>query len=245
MNELEIFKNKEFGEIRTLCVNSEPWFVGKDLVEKLGYDLKTNRYTLYVNKFVDEEDRILINKKTGLQNTIEFNYKELGQRGGWIINESGMYSLILSSPLPSAKQFKRWVTSEVLPSIRKKQYYIHSDISEENIRKLEQEIIKQREKIKLLNGEIRQHKFFEKQITGAWITVNWDADTYRVGNIVMEMDFVKSFVSKYLNKYGMPKIDRESIQRIRIHSFKLEISKLCLQSILGAYATANINSVLK
>lgn len=240
MNELEIFKSKEFGEIRTLCINNEPWFVGKDLTKILGY-INGNRD---ITNHVDEEDRIMLDK-TQYQNGIEFNYKELGQRGGWIINESGMYSLILSSELESAKKFKRWVTSEVLPSIRENQYYIHNDISEENIKKLEREVIKQREKIKLLNGEIRQHKFFEKQITGAWITVNWDADTYRVGNIVMEMDFVKSFVSKYLNKYGMPKIDRESIQRIRIMDYKLQVSKLCLQSILGAYATANINSVLK
>ena len=114
------FSNNEFGEIRTLNINNEPWFVGKDVVETLGYDLTTNRYGFYVNKFVECEDRLECNS----QSSFGIDYKELGQRGGLLINESGLYDLIFNSKLPSAKKFKRWVTSEVLPSIRKTGGYI-------------------------------------------------------------------------------------------------------------------------
>lgn len=68
---------------------------------------------------MDEEDRIMLNAETQYQNGTEFDYKILGQRGGWIINESGLYALIFGSKLESAKRFKHWVTSEVLPAIRK------------------------------------------------------------------------------------------------------------------------------
>lgn len=109
MNNIEVFKNNEFGEIRVLQINNEPWFVGKDVVEMLGY-ANQNRDIL---RHIDEEDRIMVDG-TQYQNGIVFDYKQIGQRGGWIINESGLYSLIIGSKLPSAKKFKRWVTSEVL-----------------------------------------------------------------------------------------------------------------------------------
>ena len=104
MNELQVFNNDEFGSIRTVTIENEPWFVGKDVAEVLGY---TNPSKALADH-VDTEDKL--NNETLLS---------LGQRGGWLINESGLYSLILSSKLPSAKKFKRWVTSEVLPAIRK------------------------------------------------------------------------------------------------------------------------------
>ena len=104
MDNLQIFKNEKFGEIRTLLINDEPWFVGKDVTEILWYSNPSKA----LSDHVDEEDKL--NNKS---------LSSLGQRGGWIINESGLYSLILSSKLPTAKKFKKWVTSEVLPSIRK------------------------------------------------------------------------------------------------------------------------------
>ena len=128
MQELEIFKNEEFGQVRTVLIENEPWFIGKDVAEILGYD-NQNRDVI---RHVDEEDRIMINK-TQYQNGIELDYKILGQRGGWIINESGLYSLILSSKLPNAKKFKRWVTSEVLPSIRKHEVYMTDNMLEKTI----------------------------------------------------------------------------------------------------------------
>lgn len=105
MNELQVFKNAEFGSIRTLLINGEPYFVGKDVAEILGYE----RPTKAVSDHVDPEDidAVPIQDSIGrVQNTP-------------IINESGLYSLILSSKMPNARKFKRWVTAEVLPAIRK------------------------------------------------------------------------------------------------------------------------------
>lgn len=104
MTDLRIFENEEFGKVRTTTIDSEPWFVGKDVAAALGY--KNSRDALA--KHVDEEDKDVAKRDTlgGTQEMI-------------IINESGLYSLILSSKLPNAKRFKRWVTSEVLPAIRK------------------------------------------------------------------------------------------------------------------------------
>lgn len=112
MNELQIFKNPEFGEIRTIEVKNEPWFVGKDVAEILGYAKPENA----ISAHVDEED-----KTTTLIQGNGSNYKSKTT----IINESGLYSLVLSSKLPTAKKFKRWVTSEVLPTIRKTGGYIN------------------------------------------------------------------------------------------------------------------------
>lgn len=108
MEQLQIFKNVEFGEIRTLTINGEPWLVGKDVAVALGY---TNPQKA-IRDHVDVEDKTL-NELFTVNGT-----------QGILINESGFYSLVLSSKLPSAKKFKRWVTSEVLPSIRKNGGYI-------------------------------------------------------------------------------------------------------------------------
>ena len=103
------FSNNEFGEIRVLEINNEPWFVGKDVAELLGYSEPRS----VVAKKVDAEDKG-VSKMATPSGTQEMT----------IINESGLYSLILSSKLPSAKKFKRWVTSEVLPAIRRTGGYI-------------------------------------------------------------------------------------------------------------------------
>ena len=104
MNEVQLF-NFENHDVRSLLINSEPWFVGRDVAEVLGYAKPSNAIT----KHVDEEDR----KGAPIQGTPG------GTQNMTIINESGLYSLVLSSKLPSAKKFKRWVTSEVLPALRK------------------------------------------------------------------------------------------------------------------------------
>lgn len=104
MNNLQIFDSPDFGQIRTIQQNGEPWFVGKDVADILGYQNGSRD----VNRHVDEDDRQ--NYQNG---TFESN------RGLTIINESGLYSLILSSKMPKAKEFKHWVTSEVIPAIRK------------------------------------------------------------------------------------------------------------------------------
>lgn len=118
MNELQVFKNQEFGSVRTLVINSEPWFVGKDVAEALGY--KNTKDALA--KHVDSEDKeILRSQNATLEN--------IPNRGVTVVNESGLYSLVLSSELPSAKKFKRWVTSEVLPALRKTGQYQVKELS--------------------------------------------------------------------------------------------------------------------
>lgn len=102
----EVFRNPKFGVIRTKIIDGDLWFIGKDVASALGYE----RPAKAIPDRVDEEGRKMIDKETQSQIGIE-----IGQRGGWLINESGLYSLILSSKLPTAKKFKRWVTSEVLP----------------------------------------------------------------------------------------------------------------------------------
>lgn len=104
LNQLEIFKNREFGEIRTVTMDGAPWFVGKDVADILGYQNGSRD----INRHVDEEDRHKIMLFDGNQDKETI-----------IINESGLYSLILSSKLATAKRFKHWVTSEVLPQIRR------------------------------------------------------------------------------------------------------------------------------
>jgi anti-repressor protein len=104
MNQMQVFKNPEFGEIRTVTIDGEPWFVGKDVADILEYQNGSRD----INRHVDEEDKTKIMLFDGNQNKETI-----------VINESGLYSLILSSKMPKAKQFKRWVTSDVLPSIRK------------------------------------------------------------------------------------------------------------------------------
>lgn len=104
MNDIKIFENSEFGSVRTVMVDNEPWLVGKDVAVALGYQNPSKALADHV----DDDDKL--NNES---------LSSLGQRGGWLINESGLYSLVLSSKLDSAKRFKHWVTSEVLPSIRK------------------------------------------------------------------------------------------------------------------------------
>lgn len=105
MNELQVFNNSEFGELRTVTIDGEPWFVGKDVATALGYNNSRDA----IAKHVDAEDLNTVAIRDGIK----------GNPNMTIINESGLYSLILSSKLPTAKRFKRWVTAEVLPSLRK------------------------------------------------------------------------------------------------------------------------------
>lgn len=104
MNEIKIFENVEFGQIRTVEIDGEPWLVGKDVAEALGYSNTRDA----LGKHVDGEDKADVAIHDGRQN-----------RNQTVVNESGLYALIFGSKLPTAKKFKHWVTSEVLPSIRK------------------------------------------------------------------------------------------------------------------------------
>lgn len=128
MNELMIFENPNFGSIRSVEIDGEPWLVGKDVAQALGYSNTKDAILAHV----DEEDRRILQRSeiATIENHIpksalpmNFVRADVPNRGLTIINESGLYSLVLSSKLPGAKQFRRWVTSEVLPAIRKKGGY--------------------------------------------------------------------------------------------------------------------------
>lgn len=109
MQELQIFKNEEFGEVRTVTIDNEPWFVGKDVAAALGYSNTRDA----ISKHVHEDDKGVAKCDT-----------PSGKQEMTVINESGLYTLIFGSKLESAKRFKHWVTSEILPSIRKHGGYI-------------------------------------------------------------------------------------------------------------------------
>lgn len=110
MNELKIFNNPDFGEVRTLSIDGEPWFVGKDVAAILGYAKPLNALATHI----DEDESL----KQGLIDSMG------REQNAIFINESGLYSLVLSSKLPTAKAFKRWITHDVIPSIRKNGGYI-------------------------------------------------------------------------------------------------------------------------
>lgn len=149
MTDLQIFNSPEFGTIRTIDKGGEPWFVGKDVAAALGYEKPTDA----VRKHVDVEDRGISKMETpsGAQETT-------------IINESGLYSLVLSSKLPTAKKFKRWVTSEVIPSIRKHGGYLTPDKLEEVLLKpdtliqLAQNLKAEQEKRRALEVKMEEQK---------------------------------------------------------------------------------------
>lgn len=114
MNQLQIFENPEFGAVRTVELNGEPWLVGKDVAQALGYE----RATKAIQDHVDTEDKGVV----PIQDSIGRMQKTP------VINESGLYSLVLSSKLPTARKFRHWVTSEVLPSIRRHGLYAADEL---------------------------------------------------------------------------------------------------------------------
>ena len=161
MNDLQIFKNTEFGEIRTMTIDNEPWFVGKDVASILGYVDTSDA----LKKHVDTEDKLTRRFADSGQN-----------REMYVINESGLYSLILSSKLPKAKEFKRWVTSEVLPAIRKHGAYMTEQTLEQALTspdfliKLATELKTERAKraeLEAENADMKPHAILGKAITTA------------------------------------------------------------------------------
>ena len=146
MNQLQIFKSEEFGQIRTITRDNYVWFVGKDVASALGYsDTKSA-----LIDHVDIEDKQIF--KSGDLPPLNFN---IPNRGMSFINESGLYSLVFSSKLPTAKEFKRWVTKEVLPSIRKTGSYSMEQQPVDNAKKLRSEAM-------LLNARTRQAKMWKE-----------------------------------------------------------------------------------
>lgn len=143
MNELQIFNSEEFGNIRTVTIDNEPWFVGKDVADVLGYQNGSRD----INRHVSEEDR---------QNYQNGTFDS--PRGMTIINESGLYALIFGSKLESAKRFKRWVTSEVLPAIRKTGSYQKPMTVEEQLQIVAKGTLEVKEEIKRVDNDLQNFK---------------------------------------------------------------------------------------
>jgi prophage antirepressor-like protein len=143
MNELQIFNSEEFGDIRTVTIENEPWFVGKDVATALGYSNPQKA----VRDHISEEDRGVneMDTPSGRQNLA-------------IINESGLYALIFGSKLESAKRFKHWVTSEVLPAIRKTGSYQKPMTTDQKIQLLAQGNVELTEKIEKVNEDLQEFK---------------------------------------------------------------------------------------
>lgn len=150
MNDIKVFENDAFGSVRTMDMEGEVWFVGKDVAEILGY---TNPSKALADH-VDEEDKL--NNES---------LSSLGQRGGWLINESGLYSLVLSSKLPTAKQFKRWITKEVIPSIRKTGGYFATPKTYVEALRALADAEEEKERLSLENEEMKPKAEFYDAVT--------------------------------------------------------------------------------
>lgn len=144
MNELQIFNSEEFGDIRTVTIDNEPWFVGKDVATALGYAKPLNALSAHVEK----DDSL----KQGITDSLGREQETI------FINESGLYALIFGSKLESAKRFKHWVTSEVLPAIRKTGAYQKPMTTDQKIQLLAQGNVELTEKIEKVNDDLQEFK---------------------------------------------------------------------------------------
>lgn len=143
MNELQIFNSEEFGDIRTVTIDNEPWFVGKDVATALGYKNTADA----IGKHIDTDDKLTSQIAIAGQ-----------RRDVVVINESGLYALIFGSKLESAKRFKHWVTAEVLPAIRKTGSYQKPMTIAEQIQLLAQGNVELAEKIEAVNDDLQEFK---------------------------------------------------------------------------------------
>ena len=214
MNEITVFNNDEFGSIRTVTIENEPWFVGKDVAEVLGYQNGSRD----INRHVDDEDKLCTK--------IEYAGQK---REVTIINESGLYSLILSSKLPNAKKFKRWVTSEVLPSIRKTGSYgkpmSQLEIAQYSINLL----IEQERKMKAL--EVQQGEQVKRlDIIDSRLEVLNGVHIEGTGR-----DRLNAMIRAYVVKKGISYADGwKNFKKAYNHAFRT-----CLGALLTNYANKN------
>lgn len=143
MNQLQIFNNPEFGNVRVVEINGEPWFVGTDVATALKYKDAFGA----LKKHVDDEDKLVCQINSAGQ-----------KRDATVINESGLYSLIFRSNLDKAREFKRWVTNDILPAIRKTGMYINPNapIDPNFLRRMADEIDRQRNKVAILETQVAQ-----------------------------------------------------------------------------------------
>jgi prophage antirepressor-like protein len=197
VNEIKIFENPEFGSVRTLEVNGEPYFVGKDVAEILGYADPQKAIKMHV----DDEDKLTRQIVVSDQN-----------RNVIIINESGLYSLILLSKLPKAKEFKHWVTSEVLPSIRKHGAYMTDDVLHRAITEpdfliqLATELKEEQEKRRALESTVavQSQQITELQPKASYYDVVLNSkDLLSIGKIAKDFGKSAVWLNKWLHDQGV------------------------------------------
>lgn len=233
MKELKVFKQQEVlsKEFKIYGDIENPLFLAKDVAEWIDYSKSNGKYKVsQMVSVVDEEEKLVSTIKTP---------DMIQSREMTFLTEDGLYEVLMQSRKPIAKQFKKEV-KKILKQIRKDGYYLTKNA---DIEKLEKELQIIKERNQLLSQENQALRFFDRQITGAWVKVNWDLDSLKIGAIDVPMDFVKTFVSKYLNKHGQPKTDRESIQRVRFINYNLQLSMMCIKSILNSYSNFNIGKM--
>ena len=225
MKELKVFKQQEVlsKEFKIYGDIENPLFLAKDVANWIEHSRASEML-----KSIDKEEKLMQTIFASGQN-----------REMWFLTEDGLYEVLMQSRKPIAKQFKKEV-KKILKQIRKDGYYLTKNA---DIEKLEKELQIIKERNQLLSQENQALRFFDRQITGAWVKVNWDLDSLKIGAIDVPMDFVKTFVSKYLNKHGQPKTDRESIQRVRFINYNLQLSMMCIKSILNSYSNFNIRNM--
>lgn len=187
MNELQIFNSAEFGEIRTVEIDGEPWFVGKDIAQALGYSNTSDA----ILKHVDEEDKGVAKCDTlgGTQNLT-------------VINESGVYALVFGSKLESAKKFKHWITSEVLPQIRKTGSYAMAKSPTELMVLMAQELDKQAKAVEEVKADMKRLEAKITTIPSEYYTIAGYANLKGKKIDVTRANQLGRYASNLSRKYG-------------------------------------------
>lgn len=195
MSELQIFKNAEFGSVRTLTINDEPYFVARDVAEILGYSNPRKAIIDHVDE-EDKTDGVTIRDSIGREQTPV------------LINESGLYSLILSSKMPNAKKFKRWVTSEVLPAIRRHGIYAIDEVlnNPDMLIAALTELKAEREKTKLLTETVavQKQQISEMKPKASYYDVVLNCkDLVAISVIAKDYGWSANRMNQYLHKKGV------------------------------------------
>jgi len=220
MNELTIFNNEEFGEIRTVQINEDVWFVGKDIAQALGYSDTADA----IRTHVDEEDKY--HAKVGEIPTLKTsNY------GAYLINESGVYALVFGSKLESAKRFKHWITSEVLPQIRKTGSYAVAKTPTEMLVLMAQEMDRQAKAVEEVKEDVRRLESKIMTVPREYYTIAGYANLKGKKVDITKARQIGIYAGRLSRKYGY-EIGQVSDPRFgTINSYHLDILKDAFRGI--------------
>ena len=220
MNDLKIFNNDEFGEIRTVQINEDVWFVGKDVAAALGYSDTADA----IRTHVDEEDKHHV--KVGEIPTLKTsNY------GAYLINESGVYALVFGSKLESAKRFKHWITSEVLPQIRKTGSYAVAKTPTEMLVLMAQEMDRQAKAVEEVKEDVKRLESKIMTVPREYYTIAGYANLKGKKVDITKARQIGIYAGRLSRKYGY-EIGQVSDPRFgTINSYHLDILKDAFRGI--------------